>query len=1560
MRKAISTTAVIFLALLLLVVPAMAGITWQQTSGPTTTAALVIDPVDSQTMYAGTAAGVYKSTNAGGSWTMINQGFGVSNSMVNTLAIDPIDSRTIYAGTRSYGGLFKSTDSGGSWSTACNGLTNASGNWAKSVNALAIDPVSRQTVYAGTGDSGVFKSTDGGASWKAISPFSAVSSLAIDPRNSQTIYTGTSATTSSGVFKSTDGGASWSAMSSGLPYYNANIQSLLIDPTNSMVIYAGSYRSNDGGGVGVFKSTDGGASWQPAGSGLPATGTSDGSVLSDVQSLAMAPGNSRILYAGTSSGVYRSVDAGASWSAVSDSSMINVRSLALVGSKTIYAGGNPAFANPDSHLYKGTIYPTVSGTPAAVITAGNAYSFVPTADDVTRFSISGAPSWASFNSSTGALTGTPAASDVGSYQGIVISATDGDETASLPPFTITVKAVPTAPGAPTSVTAVPGDRQALVSYAASDGGSPITSVTITASPGNRTFQGGTANPLAVTGLINGVSYTFTVTATNSLGTGAISAPSNSVTPSAPRAPVQPAVGSIITYLGAGVAANLDWPQGVAVDGAGNLYLADNCRILKVAAGTGILTTLAGDGSYGYSGDNGPATKATFGYPQGLAVDRTGYLYIADTWNNRIRKVDLATGYVTTVAGNGSMGYAGDSGLATAARLDFPAGVALDDAGNLYIADNYNQRVRKVAAGSGIITTVAGNPSGAYPGDNGQATSAYLGGAAGVAVDGSGNFYIADYNVIRKVTAATGIITTVAGNGTTGYSGDGGPATAAALNRPSGLALDGTGNLLIADKGNHRVRRVDLTSGVITTVAGSNGWGYSGDGGAAASASLSSPSGVAVDGNGNIFIADAGNQRVRAVVKESLPAVNAVPDAPSDVVAAAGDARAAIYFTSPRFAVSSFTVTSNPGNVTASGNSLPIVVTGLSNGTSYSFTVTATNAAGTGAASAPSNGVTPGKPSIGGIVTRVPNVWGPDFLALDRSGNLYVSDGANGRVLRYAAGTGAMTIAAGSGCYEFSGPGCYYLPGDGIAAESASLGSPQGLAVDSAGNLYIADSENQRVRKVDAQTGMITTVAGNGSAGYSGDGAPGTSATLNSPTGLAIDRAGNLFVADTRNNRVRKVDAATGIITTIAGNGTEGFAGDNGAASAASLNFPLGLAADSAGNLYIADVKNNRVRRVSLATGVITSVAGTGAAETSGDNGPASAAAVNFPAGVAVDGAGDLYIAEYGGSRIRKVYRGSGTIVTVAGTGAEGYTGDNGKASDAALQNPTGVAVDGAGNLYIADTGNDVIRMVAQSTGAILPAGVPTGVTAQGGNAEATVSFTGSGFPDSGLAGISFTVTSSPGNLSATGPASPITVRGLTNGTAYTFTVTANDAAGTGAPSLPSNAVTPVPGSYPLTLLFAGTGGGSVHGAMARASGTACTPAFFEEHAQLTLLASPDSNSLFGGWSGGCTVSGNSCTVTMDAAKTVTANFDAVPQARIVGGTGYSLLSAAYSAAANNAVIQARAVLFDNGDLILNRPVSIFFRGGYDTGFNQDWEDSIIKGSLKVRSGTVRVYRLKLR
>jgi sugar lactone lactonase YvrE len=325
------------------------------------------------------------------------------------------------------------------------------------------------------------------------------------------------------------------------------------------------------------------------------------------------------------------------------------------------------------------------------------------------------------------------------------------------------------------------------------------------------------------------------------------------------------------YVGDGgtaTSAQLGAPNRLAVSSSGDFYIADHSNnvVRKVTASTGLITTIAGTGTAGYTGDGGPAASAQLNLPEGVAVDGAGNVYIADSGNNVIRKITASTGVSTTVAGNGACGYAGDGGLATNGQLCGPAYVSVDSVGNFYVADTINNVIRKVAVSTGLISTVAGNGTAGDSGDGGLAPSAELRVPVGLAFDSAGNFYIAESggNIIRKVTVATGVITTVAGNGTAGYSGDDGPATSAELNGPVGIASDAAGNLYIADASNATVREVNAGTGMIATVAGNGITGYLGDGGAATSAELGHPTDIALDGLGHLYIVDAGDNVVRTV------------------------------------------------------------------------------------------------------------------------------------------------------------------------------------------------------------------------------------------------------------------------------------------------------------------------------------------------------------------------------------------------------------------------------------------------------------------------------------------------------------------------------------------------------------------------------------------------------------------------------------------------------------------------------------------------------------------------
>jgi len=762
--------------------------------------------------------------------------------------------------------------------------------------------------------------------------------------------------------------------------------------------------------------------------------------------------------------------------------------------------------------------------------------------------------------------------------------------------------------------------------------------------------------------------------------------------------------------GAATNAELFWPFGVAIDGAGNLYFADNEneRIRRVGT-NGVITTVAGNGTLGYSGDGGAATNAHLYLPRGVASDPAGNLYIADFYNNRIRKVGT-NGVITTVAGTNSAGYSGDGGAATNARLNVPSGVALDAFGNLYIADMSNNCIRMVGA-NGIISTVAGTNSAGYSGDGGAAVNASLWMPVGVAVDCLGNLYIADeYNNRIRAVNTSGIITTVAGNGALGYSGDGGAAAGASLTLPAGVAVDATGNLYIIDGYNSRIREVS-TSGIITTIAGMGGSGYSGDGGPATGALLYGPAGLAVDSAGNVYIADTDNNRIR----KASPASSSTFTLTNVSSVNAGSYTAVIgnAYGSVTSAVATLTVQAPPvvtvqpaGQIALPGSSAVFPVSAAGAGPfGYSWYLDSTNLVQSGLNSAlmladiSTN-------DAGNYTVVVTNAYGSVTsqvailtIAFPASvtgllGSQTVLTGTNVSLTAAAGGTGPFsyqwqlngTNLPNDIISTVAGTNGSGYSGDGGPAPKATLYYPYGVAVDASGNIYIADSYNQRIRKV-AANGTITTVAGTNGSGYSGDGGAAINSMLNCAWGVAVDSSGNLYIADTWNSRIRKV-ATSGIITTVAGGG---YGGDGSVAIKASLSYPEGAAVDSLGNLYIADSGNNRIRKVDT-NGIITTVAGTNSAGYSGDGGMARNASLSSPQSVACDSAGNLYIGDEGNNRIRKVDF-NGIITTLAGNGTAAFAGDGGNATNASLQSPMGVALDAAGNLFIADNYNNRIREV---------------------------------------------------------------------------------------------------------------------------------------------------------------------------------------------------------------------------------------------------------------------------
>jgi sugar lactone lactonase YvrE len=715
------------------------------------------------------------------------------------------------------------------------------------------------------------------------------------------------------------------------------------------------------------------------------------------------------------------------------------------------------------------------------------------------------------------------------------------------------------------------------------------------------------------------------------------------------------------------------PVALETDAAGNVYLADGQfnTVWKINRQTGIMAIVAGiPGPSGQTGDGGPAVSAKFRGPEGLRLDQAGNLYIVDTGNFAVRKVDT-NGIITTYAGTlHSSGYSGDGGLATSAKLGGPSYIAIDHAGNLFISDLINNVIRRVDATTHIITTVAGNNTSGFSGDGSAATSAQLNSPNGLAFDSKGNLYICDRgnNVVREVAAGTGIITTVAGvGGSSGSTGDNGPATSALLNFPWSITMDSSDNLYIGDFLNGAVRKVDAISQVITTVAGTNGsQGNSGDGGPATLAQLSNPTDLAFDNFGHLYVAD--------LISTTVREVDFQPSFPNTAVGSTSSSQNLILQVTGTLTINSISVPNSQGgtpeysvgSLTGTGCSIGSPITGGSNGIPCVLPVT----------------FSPAYPGA----RRVPVV----ILANDGSAVTFV-DGLTGVGLGAQIGftPAVITTVAGNGTLGYTG--------DGGAATSATFQQPFGVAVDFQGNLFISDFSKDVVRRVDATTHVVTTVTGNGTAGYSGDLGPAASGVLQSPSGLSFDASGSLYIADSGNQAVRKIDPATGQISTFAGNGLATYSGDGAAASSASLHTPKDVAFDDEDSLFISDSANNALRRVDATSLLITSAAGNGSSGSTGNGGLAVNALLSGPAAVAVNTAGDVYIADDSNNVIRKITADGKNITVVAGTGTAGFSGDGGLATSAKINNPQGLAVDSAGNLYIADSANNVFRKVSAST-----------------------------------------------------------------------------------------------------------------------------------------------------------------------------------------------------------------------------------------------------------------------
>jgi sugar lactone lactonase YvrE len=644
---------------------------------------------------------------------------------------------------------------------------------------------------------------------------------------------------------------------------------------------------------------------------------------------------------------------------------------------------------------------------------------------------------------------------------------------------------------------------------------------------------------------------------------------------------------------------------------------------------------------GWGNADGPGATARFTDPHALAVDADGNTYVADTANHTIRKITPA-GFVTTLAGRSrESGYA--DGTCDAARFRGPQGVAIDLAGNLYIADRGNHIIRKITPG-GQVTTLAGLVLTGGSAD-GMGSEARFRNPSGAATDSAGNVFVADEgnSTIRRITPE-GLVTTLAGLAGNSGSADG-MGSEARFYGPHSIAIDGTGNLYVADNLNCTIRKI-TPEGLVATLAGTPMQHGSADG-TGAGARFYYPQGVAADVAGCVYVADTLNSTVRRITPEGVVTTLAGLAEVRGGVDGAGSAA--------RFRFPYGLTVDNAGR---------LIVADTDNHAIRK--ITPEEVVTTLAGLAPGSGITDGTGSAARFVA-------PAGLAADNAGNVYAAD-AGRHTIRKVTPEGVVTTLAGT-------PGQTGGSADGTGS-AALFNSPEGVAADSAGNLYVADTANHTIRKV-APDGMVTTLVGlAGTSGSTDD--VGSAARFSGPYGIAADSEGNLYVADTGNHAIRKI-TPDGMVTTLAGRaGSQGST--DGTGSAARFYRPCGLATDSEGNLYVADTYNHTIRKVTPA-GVVTTLAGLAHAAGSAD-GMGRAARFWRPSDVALDVEGNVYVTDMSNCTIRKVTP-AGLVTTIGGTpGVIGGAGGLGGAAD--FTDLRAITVDFAGNLYVADAGSNQI------------------------------------------------------------------------------------------------------------------------------------------------------------------------------------------------------------------------------------------------------------------------------
>lgn len=712
--------------------------------------------------------------------------------------------------------------------------------------------------------------------------------------------------------------------------------------------------------------------------------------------------------------------------------------------------------------------------------------------------------------------------------------------------------------------------------------------------------------------------------------------------------------------GTGTTASFNQPQGIAIDNAGNIYVADNGNnLIRKITPDGIVTTFAGSGAVG--GANGIGTAASFNSPSALAIDAAGNVYVADAGNNQIRKI-TPQGTVSVFAGSGIKGYANGTGIA--AQFDNPYGITIDAGGNLYIGDTGNHRIRKITP-SAVVSTIAGNGNEqVVDGVGGAASIGYPG---PLAIDKDGNIYFSNgFMVIKKLSAALKV-TTFAGTGS--YGSANGQGSSASFNSINNITVDRLGNLYVADGGNNLIRKI-TPGGLVSTLAGT---GNNGEGnGIALNANFRGPFGIAYDPDGFLYVSDLLNSHIRKItltgyiIDKPLP-----PGLNFDAATGTISGVPAVEWPATDYYITAY---NNGGesiakvNIKVVPNSTPVLI-------EPAITYTTPNVYKPGKTInplSPNNNAGAVASNGTGLLMRqtiTPANFGLSrCLATDKSGNIYCANTDN-QIVKILPG-GKATILAGA----YQGFGNQ----DGTA-QQATFYHPFGIAVDPSGNVYVADWGTNLIRKI-TPAGNVTTLAGTPGANESKDG-KGANASFVGVEAITADNNGNLYIAD--GCMIRKITPA-GVVTTLAGTQQPGRADGTGAA--ARFYSPQGLAVDQAGNVYVADTQNQIIRKITPG-GVVTTIAGNG--DLSKNDGDAKSAGFSYPQHIAVDKAGNIYVTDQGNSEVRRITAGS--VSTVVGNGIYGDVDGVGQAAEIAI--PGDIAIDKDGNLLVDDGFNGSIYKI---------------------------------------------------------------------------------------------------------------------------------------------------------------------------------------------------------------------------------------------------------------------------